>query len=73
MIQKYYLSFPDSGEHGAVYLWESADALRAFSGSDLARTIPDAYQVDGDPQVEIADVALVLHDGAARPEQPATA
>jgi heme-degrading monooxygenase HmoA len=67
--QKYYLSYP-TGEHGAVYVWDSVDDLEAFRRSELARTLRDAYQVVGDPQVEVAGVDLVLHDGsggAARP------
>ncbi len=45
LIQKYYLSFPETGEHGAVYPWDSAAAMEAFRGGDLARSIPEAYQV----------------------------
>ena len=60
LLQKYYLAFP-SGEHGAVYVWDSPEAMAAFRTTDLARTIPEAYQVQGQPQVEVADVSLVLH------------
>lgn len=63
LLQKYYLAFP-TGEHGAVYVWDSPDAMAAFRQTDLARTIPEAYQVQGEPQVEVADVRLVLHPTA---------
>jgi hypothetical protein len=65
LVQKYYLSFPDPGVHGGVYLWASRDAFEGFRGSDLARTIPVAYRVEGDPQVELADVSKVLHPRCA--------
>jgi heme-degrading monooxygenase HmoA len=60
LLQKYYLAFP-TGEHGAVYVWDSPQSMQAFRESDLARTIPEAYQVKGTPSVEVADVSLVLH------------
>jgi heme-degrading monooxygenase HmoA len=73
LIQKYHLSFPGTGEHGAVYLWDSAEAMEAFRASELAGTIPGAYQVDSQPQAEVADVALVLREGATGRAQAATA
>jgi heme-degrading monooxygenase HmoA len=49
--QKYYLRFADTGEHGAVYVWESETALKEFRESDLGRTIASTYQVQGTPDV----------------------
>lgn len=66
LVQKYYLRFPATGEHGAVYVWESREALRAFEESDLARTIPDAYRVEGSPSGEVAEVVMVLHGSLDR-------
>lgn len=57
--QKYYLRF-DTGEHGAVYVWDSRDALDAFRASELARTIPTAYQVRGEPDIQVAEVVMKL-------------
>lgn len=59
LIDKYYLKF-DSGEHGAVYLWESEQALREFRASELAQTIPDAYAVQGAPDVATGEVVFRL-------------
>jgi heme-degrading monooxygenase HmoA len=58
--QKYYLEFPDTGEHGAVYLWESETAAREFRDSELRRTIPSAYDVQGDPDIRSAEVVMLL-------------
>lgn len=65
LVQKYDLSFPEPGAHGGVYLWASRDAFEAFRASELARTIAVAYQVEGAPQIELADVAKVLHPRCA--------
>ena len=67
LLQKYYLAFPSTGEHGAVYVWESTQAMQTFRESDLARTIPEAYQVQGAPAVEVAEVSLVLHPSTPVP------
>jgi hypothetical protein len=45
-------------------VWEDEDSMREFRGSDLARTIPVAYQVEGEPRVEAFEVVSVL-----RPER----
>ena len=66
LAEKIYLEFSDSGEFGAVYMWESEEALAAFRETELARTIPDAYRVQDTPRVEIADVCLVVRpEGSA--------
>ena len=66
LVEKLYLRFRDTGEFGAVYVWESEEDLMRFRETDLARTIPDAYQVEGAPSFELADVRLVV-----RPERAA--
>ena len=66
LVEKIYLRFRESGEFGAVYVWDSEKALMDFRETELARTIPDAYQVDGTPLVELADVCLVIQPEPAR-------
>ena len=58
--QKYYLRFPETEEHGAVYLWDSEESLRRFRESELARTIPEAYRVRGTPDIRLAEVVMTL-------------
>ena len=60
LIQKYYLRFAKTGEHGAVYVWKSEEALQAFRESELGRTIASAYQVQGTPDAEMAEVVMTL-------------
>ena len=58
--QKYYLRYHDTGEHGAVYIWDSAADLEAFRGSELRRSIASTYQVRGEPEVQTAEVVMVV-------------
>ena len=50
----------ETGEHGAVYLWESDAALKEFRESELGRTISTAYQIQGASDVQIAEVVMTL-------------
>ena len=68
LVEKIYLRFRDTGEFGAVYVWDSDDALAHFRESELARSIPEAYRVEGGAKIELADVSLVVrHDWASVP------
>lgn len=60
LVQKYYLRFPDTGEHGAVYVWDSEASLASFARSELRATIPDAYRVVGEPDISTAEVVSLL-------------
>ena len=42
LLQKYYLLRFRSGEHGGVYVWDSAASMERFMASGLNRTICDA-------------------------------
>ena len=65
LVEKLYLRFSDTGEFGAVYVWVSEEALERFRESELARSIPLAYEVEGSPRVELADVCLVVQPEAS--------
>jgi heme-degrading monooxygenase HmoA len=65
LLEKIYLSFRDTGEASAVYLWESEEAHEAFRRSDLSRSIAGAYEVEDTPTSELADVALIVDNRAA--------
>ena len=66
LVEKIYVRFRESGEFGAVYLWDSEKALMDFRGTELARTIADVYQVEEAPLAELADVCLVIQPETAR-------
>lgn len=63
LTQKFYLRFTETGEYGAVYLWESEAALKAFRESELGRTISTAYQIQGASEVQMAEVVMTLRPG----------
>ena len=65
LVEKIYVRFRDTGEFGAVYVWESDDALARFRESELARSIPEAYRVEGAAEIELADVSLVVRPESA--------
>jgi heme-degrading monooxygenase HmoA len=60
LVEKIYVRFRESGEFGAAYIWDSDEAMQRFRETELARTIPEAYEVQGAPQTELADVCLVV-------------
>lgn len=61
LIQKYYIKL-GQGEYGGVYIWDSAESLKAFKESELAATIAQAYEVVEAPSVEIADILFQLRE-----------
>jgi quinol monooxygenase YgiN len=62
LIQKYYFKDQETGEFGAVYVWESQAAMQQFRQTDLAQGMNEAYKIEGDKRVEILDLQLVLRD-----------
>lgn len=60
LLQKYYGRERETGEFCGIYVWDSEESLAAFRASDLARTIPNAYQVIRQPRIEIFDVLFPL-------------
>jgi heme-degrading monooxygenase HmoA len=60
LVQKYYARNAQTGEIWGVYFWDSMESLEAFRASDLAKSIPAAYHVDGDPDRQAAEVFEIL-------------
>lgn len=63
LLQKYYVENPVSGDVGGIYVWDSQASLDEYRESDLRRSIGEAYQVIGDPTVEVLRVAMPLRGG----------
>lgn len=64
LVQKYYVRDPDTGEYAGIYLWESEAAMNEFRDSELARSIPGAYEVAGTPRIEAFEVLFPLRGSA---------
>lgn len=60
--QKYYIQDTESGEYGGLYLWESPEALADYRDSELRASIGAAYEVEGEPRVEVYRVVKPLRD-----------
>lgn len=60
--QKYYLHDTQTGEYAGLYLWKSNDEFVKFRESELRASIASAYQVQGEPRVEVFEVFDVLRD-----------
>jgi heme-degrading monooxygenase HmoA len=60
LIQKYYGREKATGALAGIYLWDSEESLRQYQGSELRRTIAEAYAAEGTPRVEIFDVLYQL-------------
>lgn len=63
LIQKIYGHDPVTGDVCGIYFFESREALAAFRQTDLAKSIPDAYEAT-DVRREVFEVLYPL-----RPER----
>lgn len=61
LLQKYYVKM-DDGRYGGVYIWDSPESLMAFKESELAKSIPQAYQVMEAPSIDIMQVLFQLRE-----------
>ena len=64
LVQKYYAREAATGEYVGVYFFDSEASLEEYRSSGLARSIPEAYHVEGSPRREALDVLLVLRPDA---------
>ena len=56
LTQKFYLIDESAGEVAGLYFWRSEDDLAEFKESELRASIPGAYQIVGEPRVEVYKV-----------------
>lgn len=62
LLQKYYLKTGEPGEYAGIYVWESREALSSYRESELAASIPEAYELIEPPDLEILDVLFRLRE-----------
>jgi heme-degrading monooxygenase HmoA len=62
LLQKYYVKLSAENEYGGVYIWDSAESLQAFRQTDLAKSIPEAYEVTEAPNIELMNILFQLRD-----------
>jgi hypothetical protein len=59
LFQKYYGREVGTGDVCGIYIFDSEDSLRAFRETELARTIPRAYQIES-PRIEVFELLFPL-------------
>lgn len=62
LIQKVYGRDPATGDNCGIYFFESRAALAAFRESELAKTIPSAYEAT-EIRREVYEVLVPLKSG----------
>ncbi|MCW5516016.1 YdhR family protein [Muriicola sp. Z0-33] len=62
LLQKYYVKIGASGQYGGIYVWDSQESLAAYRASDLAKSIPEAYEIVEAPNIEIMDILFQLRN-----------
>jgi hypothetical protein len=61
LVQKYYGYESESGTFCGCYIFDSEESRQAFRQSELARTIPDAYQAE-EMRIEAYEVLFPLYE-----------
>ena len=62
LIQKYYVKTGEPQQYGGIYVWDSPESLQEFRNSDLAKSIPEAYEIVEAPHIELMDILFQLRD-----------
>lgn len=60
LVQKFYGKDPATGDVCGIYIFESQQALADFRDSELAKTIPAAYEAT-DVRREVYEMMFPLH------------
>jgi heme-degrading monooxygenase HmoA len=60
LMQKYYLKKAEPNHYSGVYIWDSLESMKAYRESELAATIPLAYKIQGQPQIQVDQVFTQL-------------
>lgn len=62
LLQKYYVKLNQPGQYGGIYVWDSPKSLQSYRESDLAKSIPEAYEIVEAPNIEIMDILFQLRN-----------
>ena len=62
LVQKYYVKTGEPGQYGGIYVWDSAESLQAFRESELAKSIPQAYEISEAPNIELMEILFQLRN-----------
>jgi hypothetical protein len=62
LVQKFYLQDTATAAYGGLYLWESEQHYLDYRRGELAKSIPEAYQTKGKPEVEVFRLLFPLRE-----------
>ncbi|WP_190809284.1 YdhR family protein [Flagellimonas sp. S3867] len=62
LLQKYYVKLDQPGQYGGIYLWDTQESLNAYRVSELASSIPGAYEITEAPNIEIMNILFKLRE-----------
>lgn len=62
LLQKYYVRLGEPGSYGGVYVWDSPESMQAYRGSELAKSIPGAYEISEPPAIEMMEILFKLRE-----------
>ena len=62
LLQKYYVKTSQADEYGGIYVWDSPESLQSYRQSNLAKSIPEAYEIIEAPNIEIMDILFQLRE-----------
>lgn len=62
LVQKYYVKTDQPGQYGGIYIWDSPESLQSYQKSDLAKSIPEAYEIVEAPNIELMDILFQLRN-----------
>ncbi|MBC2838595.1 hypothetical protein [Robiginitalea sp. SC105] len=62
LLQKYYAKTGQPNEYAGIYIWDSPESLKSFRETDLAKSIPGAYEVIEAPNIETMDLLFQLRN-----------
>ena len=60
LLQKYYVKTSSEKEYGGIYVWDSLQSMKDYQISDLAKSIPSAYEIKEAPKAEMMDIIFQL-------------
>ena len=62
LLQKFYISDPNSNQVGGIYVFDSKDNLNAFRESELSKSTSGAYKFLEPADVRFFDVSRTLRE-----------
>lgn len=62
LVEKFYCKYAEPNTYGGVLIWDSMESIKAFSETELAKTIGAVYKVVGQPKVEVINSMFELRD-----------